>query len=268
MARRDSESRKKLAAVGGTIDDALPTEESENAYNEAFSKIPQEHHHLVHKVIGHGVSHGHKLFAAAAAAILVREEMQPNSAVTLLPQFSAAGVPWVPSATIAPGFVTPLVPYIGGVAQPQWNFVRGQRFFGIMTDRADVQNGWYIAANTLKFSIDAISGINMGDASFALFEEDVVLGRMILAEYIRHEIVESIPFTVSAVNYAAAAKVMLNGITLQYWDERCKNSKLVTGSFDVQTMESFSELVRDLAEMAGAGHPASRLLKRIRGFRG
>lgn len=251
---------KVLAAAGGSVDDAFDGDH-EAAYREVMKRIPSDFHKHVDEAISHGMSFHQKIFAAAAAAILVREEMQPNSAFTMYPSGLAR------SANAVLNTVYPLVPYKAGVAQPQFNFVAGQRFFGIMTGKTDTVAGWQIAAGTLLFSVDAISGINQGDASFALFEEDVVLGRMITGEYTRHTILESIPFSCSAVLTGPIAAPMTEGVTIQYWDERCKNERLISRAFDVTGIESFSDLVRDLQEMAGAGAPAMSLVKRIRRHR-
>lgn len=251
--------------AGGSLQDAIaPPEMHEDLSNNIAhirKHLPREHHHVLDKVIDGGCSITAKTFAAATAAILVREELQPNSATTFLP------LGWTAGHTYAPGTAVPMVPYISGVAQEQFTFVRGQRFFGIVTGKADAASGWFVASGTLKFATDAISGINEGDVSFAIFDEDMVGSRMILGEYTRHLIIESIPFTVSCVPYSSAAIVMTEGLTVQYWDKRCMNAEILNQFFTVNGLGSFESLVTELVDMAGAGHPARRLVERIRRHR-
>lgn len=212
-----------------------------------------QHQAIIHEAIRHGVNHYQKYFAAAVAAILVREQMQPNSAVALLP------ATLVPGANATPGVTYALVPFIGNAAQGNYQFVRGQRFYGLLTETVDSVAGWHITSGSLKLATDAISGINYGDASFALFQQDVVLGRTITGEYERHEFLEEVTFTASAVLKAAAPAPMTVGLQLQFWDNRCSDRRY----FDLGALApDFGQLVREIMHEVNAGVPHQRLLRR------
>jgi hypothetical protein len=246
-----------IKAAGGRETDLFPADDEE-VVHEMMKKIPSHHREIVHRYMGHQINGTYRLFAAAAAAIRTQELMQPNSAATFYPATLA------PGATATPGTVYPLVPFKGLTAQNPFSFVRGQRFFGLMTGRVDTQNGWCIAANSLLFSIDAISGIDKGDASFANWEEDVVLGRTITGEYQRHEILEQINFTVSAVLRNAAPQTMVEGLTVSYWDKRCMNDDLMVKWFGAGRGIGFDALVRELMAMADDNLPVAHLVRRLR----
>jgi hypothetical protein len=245
--------------VSEHIEQVVPMSE-EKELDALVAEVPEEHRPLVHEAMRHAANHYHRYFAAAVAATLVREQMQPNSAVTLYPAglIGAGGVP----IKGIPGTAYPLVPIVGGAATAgnNYQFVRGQRFFGILTHATDANAGWYILQNSLKLATDAISGLAYGDVSFAVFEQDVVAGRMITGEYERHEFLEEVSFFATAILYSAVPEFMVEGLTVQFFDERCANRKY----FDLSALRpDFPGLVREIMEEVNAGLPAHRLGRRF-----
>lgn len=256
MAR--SRSSELAEQVSRQVEQVVP-QSAEHELDAMVQALPVEHQPMVIEAMRHGANHYHKYFAAAVAAILVREQMQPNSGVTLYPAgLLTAGAP----VAATPGTIYPLVPIVGGGAAVgnNYQFVRGQRFFGLLTHTIDTTAGWYIAQNTLKLATDAISGLAYGDTSFANFEQDVVAGRLITGEYERHEFLEEVTFFCSAVLYAAAPAPMTVGVQLQFFDHRCADRRY----FDLGLLRpDFSALVREVMEEVNAGAPAQRLLHRF-----
>jgi len=212
--------------------------------------------------------------AAVAMSILVQEEMQPNAAVGLFPINPTTGAAITPGTALTINTVYPLAPYQNTALSPiqnpvgtsiSWNFVEGQRFFGVVTGQQDVAAGWCFAQGSLKFSLDAIGPLNGGDVSFAMFREDVVLGRQIIGVYQRRVILETVPFFVAAVLKAGSNTAMVEGVTMEYWDDRCTDSKIVQRHFQRRFgTEYFGSLVGDLLERAGAGLPAEAIVSHLR----
>jgi len=241
------------------VENVVPMSE-EKQLDAIVAEVPVEHQPIVHEAMRHAANHYHKYFAAAVAATLVREQMQPNSAVTLYP----AGLLTSGSTPVkaTPGTVYPLVPIVGGAATAGQNyqFVRGQRFFGCLTHTIDTTAGWYIVQNSLKLATDAISGLAYGDVSFGIFEQDIVAGRLVTGEYERHEFLEEVTFYASAILYNADPQYMTVGFQLQFFDERCANRKY----FDLSALRpDFPGLVREIMEEVNAGMPAHRLQRRF-----
>jgi hypothetical protein len=245
-----------LAAVGALTDTIVPST-SAHELEQVIEKVHPTHRQLIMEGIAHGTNHYQRLFAAAAAAILVKEEMEPNSAVTLYPATLA------PGATAAVNTVYQLVPFKGAAAQQTFQFVRGMRFFGLLTGTADATAGWNIVAGSLMFGTDAISGIQYGDSSFALFQPDVVAGRQVTGEYQRHEVIEIVPFFASATLRSLTPAAMIEGLTVQYWDNRCKEDASGWGFWNFEGRGGFAELVQDLQDRASAGGLMSRITNRF-----
>lgn len=246
--------RNKVTEAATDLVEQIAPASSEAELEEMIARVPETHRRVVHEAMRHGAAHYERLFAAAAAAVLVQQELQPNSAVTLWPATLA------PGANATPGLVYQLVPFLGTAAQGPYQFVRGQRFFGVVTGSTDVTAGWRIVSGTMKMSTDAISGMNYGDSSFDLFQTDMVQGRMITGEYERHEIIEQITFTAAAVLGNVTPQPMLEGLTIQFWDNRCREGveglKWLSLASDG---EDFPELVRDLMASANGGIASARL---------
>jgi hypothetical protein len=222
-----------------------------------ISQLPREHQALVHEGIRHGWGIVEKAAAAALGSIIMEQEMQPNSAVTLWPINPATGAPFVGGAAIPRNTVVPLQPVTDGATEGPYQFVRGQRWFGALTITADTAAGWCIVAGTMKLATDPISGLQYGDTTFGIFEQDVVQGRMVTGEYERHKIIEEIEFTCSAILRNEADQPMLGGLTIQFYDERCKK-EWDDSHYEVWT-DDYTTLVRDVIRVFHGGMLSRRL---------
>lgn len=247
------------------VERILPTTEMSDL-EAHINALPREHQGLVTEYMRHGWGVIEKAAAATLASIVVQQEEQANSGVTLWPIDPRTGAPFAAGATVPPGLVCPLQPVTSGASSGPYNFVEQQRFFGLLTHSMDSTAGWCFAAGSVKLATDAISGLNYGDTSFALFEQDVVAGRMITGEYERHGVIEEIEFFASAILRNAAPQPMLVGVNLQFWDWRCKNALSVRkwNYWD----DDFSGLVRDVVLTMHGGALSRRLESmRLRSFR-
>ncbi len=254
MARRQV-AKELIEGQGGSVEALVP--ESIEESRALRRLIPKQYHEHMDGYMAGEIELDRRLFAAVAASVLGQQELQPNSGFSMHPATLAFG------ATATPGTVYPLVPFKSGLAQPTFNFVEEQRFFGAMTGRIDSANGWHLVSGFPRFSIDAISGTNDGDLAFAAFATDVVLGRQLVGVYQRHRILESVPFLCAAILYGPAVQ-MFEGFMVEYWDERCLNKKIMS-NFEVMGIQPFNELVEELMDEAGVeGVRPEHLIRRIR----
>jgi len=275
MIRRDQmpDGAAMLQQAGGDLKKLLPAGGFREV-GDIVQQVPMSYRPLFAKACAAGIGHVQQVAAAVAMSILVQEEMQPNSEVTLLP-INSNGSAITPGTALTINTVYTLAPYnnaaVSTVQGPyngttSWNWVEGQRFFGLVTGTQDVAAGWYFAQGSLKFSLDAIGPINAGDVSFASFREDVVLGREIMGVYMRREIIEQVSFYVGAVLKAVSNAAMTEGVTMQYWDDRCTDAKLASRHFRQRfAIDFFPDLVGDLLQRAGAGQPAEDIVHAMRG---
>lgn len=195
----------------------IGADEHHRAIESMLSTIPAQFHPLCLEVAKHHSKYMYRIFAAAAAAVLVTEELKPNSGVTFFPNTAVLAL----GANGVPGTNYVLVPASNGVSLAAFNFVEDQMFCGAMTHYIDAAAGWCIAKDTMALSIDPLPGLHYGDVAFGSLESDVVAGRELTAEYEKRTIIEQVQFNVGAVLYGAAAP-MRQGITVRFWDGRCK----------------------------------------------
>jgi hypothetical protein len=252
-----SDPREALVAkTVGQVEKWMPTT-SMGELDGMVSDLPREQQALVHEKMRHGWGVMEKAAAATLASILMTEELQANSAVTLWPINPATGVPYAGGALIPINTEVALQPVTLGTTTGPYLFVEGQRFFGLLTVTADTSAGWALVANTVKLSNDAISGLAYGDTSFGVFEQDVVAGRLITGEYERHEAYDQLEFFASAVLRAAAPAAMVGGLTVQLWDERCKRD--FTGRGWNLWQDDYGSVLRDVIQVMHGGQLSRRL---------
>jgi hypothetical protein len=225
--------------------------------DEIIARIPAQYHPAIHE--GFRINHdeNYRMFAAATAAILAQEALQPNSVV-----MHWTAPPYGPGVSVPAGLPVQLVPYKSGVAQAPFQFVRGQRFFGLITATIDTNAGWNYLVGTPIFSVDAISGFNYSDVSFVVSEQDVVLGRMVTGEYERHTVLEQVQFSLSAIHgvTGGTAEAMVAGVGVQFWDFRCRNTVADLKWFEFMEGNGFAETVDEVIRYANGGFMGSRLL--------
>jgi hypothetical protein len=188
----------------------------------------------------------YRIFAAAAAAVLVTEELKPNSGVTFLPQALT------PGANGTPGTPYTMVPFSNGVALPAFSFVEDQMFCGAMTHYIDAAAGWMIQKDTMALTIDPLPGLHYSDVAFGALESDVVAGRELTAEYEKRTIIEQVQFNVGAVLYGAAAP-MRQGITVRFWDGRCKRGPANRRYWQKAEMAGFKDVVDSIIGRVQSG---------------
>lgn len=206
-----------VQTIGGNIRGPgdIGAAEHHQAVEEILATVPTNFHPLIEKVVKQHSQYMYRIFAAAAAAVLVTEELKPNSGVTFFPSSLSVG------ANGIPGTAYQMVPFSNGTPLTAFSFVRDQMFCGAMTHYIDAAAGWCIQKGTMALAIDPLPGLNYGDVAFGALESDVVAGRELTAEYEKRTIIEQVTFNVGAVLYGAAAP-MRQGITVRFWDGRCK----------------------------------------------
>jgi hypothetical protein len=249
--KRDGNTLLKKA--GGDADMLFPVT-TRTEMDEALQKIPRHVMPHVDTLMSHCSTELQRFMLAALAAKAVDLETRPNASYTLYPHGLA------PGATAAVNTNYALNPFIGPQDQGTALFVRGQRFYGILTGHADTINGWCITGGSLKVSFDAISGV-LYDTSFSQWEADVVASRVTTGEYQGFEVVDQANFFCSAALRSLTAVPMIEGVTVSLYDFRCINAEMMRVHFGGN--ESFGELLRDLMDGAQAGWGPKRMYRRI-----
>ena len=171
----------------------IGADEHHRALESIISTIPAQFHGLIPQILQHHSKYMYRVFAAAAAAVLVTEELKPNSGVTFMPQALGLGVNGVPGTPYA------MVPWASGVPLAAFSFVEDQMFCGAMTHYIDAAAGWMIQKDTMALAIDPLPGLHYSDVAFGALESDVVAGRELTAEYEKRTIIEQVTFNVGAV---------------------------------------------------------------------
>lgn len=225
------------AGIKGPAD--IGADQHHRAMEEILATIPTQFHPLIQPIVQHHSRYMYRIFAAAAAAVLVTEELKPNSAVTFLPASLALG------ANGVPGTAYQMVPWQSGQPLPQFAFVEDQMFCGAMTHYIDAAAGWMVQKGTMALAIDPLPGLNYSDVAFGSFESDVVAGREVTGEYEKRTIIEQVTFNVGAVLYGAAAP-MRQGITVRFWDGRCKRGPQHRRYWKQAEMYGFKEIVETI----------------------
>jgi hypothetical protein len=216
--------------------------------------LPAQFHPLVTPIMQAHSRYIYRIFAAAAAAVLVTEELKPNSGVTFLPSTLSVG------SNAIPGQNYVMVPFIGGTAQPQFSFVQDQMFCGAMTHYIDAAAGWMIQKGTMALYIDPLPGLNYSDVAFGALEQDVVAGRELTAEYEKRTIIEQVTFSVGAVLYGPAAP-MRQGITVRFWDGRCKRGPEARRYWKTAEMQGFKDIVDSIIGRVQSGYRGASLFQ-------
>lgn len=205
---------------------------------------------LVESVIGSYSSY----FAGSFVAMQRAMSELPNCAVSLYPAADT-------DTGIAKNAVTPLVlatngSSIGGATF----FFTEQMWFGrLVTGTIDASVGWRFAANSVRFATDIVSGMP-NDVSFLAYQDDIVFSRTPLGVYAQRGFfgASQVPFTASAVHNRTANQIMVDGVALEYRDERCYNSDSYRRSLEYMDgsvgEERFHEIVGRLI-----GHRARML---------
>lgn len=251
MANRDAMSLVRKA--GGDKDMLFPVTSREEM-DVAYSKIPHHVRPHVDTYFSGCATDLQRFMVAALAAKAVDLETRPNASYTLYPHGLTPGQ----TATINTNYA--LNPFLGAQDQGTALFVRGQRFYGVLTGHADTINGWCVTGGSMKVSFDAISGV-LYDTSFAQWEADVVASRVTTGEYEGFEVVDQANFFCSATLRSTTAVPMIEGVTISLYDFRCVNAEMMRAHFGGN--ETFGELLRDLMEGANSGWGPKRLYRRI-----
>jgi hypothetical protein len=232
----------------------IGADEHHRHLDNLYQTLPAQFHPLVTPIMQAHSRYLYRIFAAAAAAVLVTEELKPNSGVTFLPSTLAMGSNAIPGAPYT------MVPFIGGVAQSQFSFVQDQMFCGAMTHYIDAAAGWMIAKGTMALAIDPLPGLNYSDVAFGSLEQDVVAGRELTAEYEKRTIVEQVTFNVGAVLYGPAAP-MRQGITVRFWDGRCKRGPEARRYWRPAEMQGFKDVVDSIISRVQSGYRGAGLFQ-------
>lgn len=272
---RSQTAEQLIAAAGGNVEQIIPYAQRDRVA-EIIRRVHPSYQQVFAEACLAGTDHLQQIVAALIMSIMVEEQMQPNAAVGLYAANPTTGAAITPGTALTINTVYPLLPYQNAALSPVQNpsgttvsfqFVEGQRFFGVTTGIQDSAAGWAFAQGSLKFGSDAIGPMNIGDVSFALFQPQMTKGRMITGVYARKYIVQTLPFYVGAVLKNTTNTAMVEGVILEYWDDRCLDTKIVGRAFAQQFgTERFGSLVRDMLEQAGAmpGMPAEQIVQGMR----
>jgi hypothetical protein len=233
-----------LGAVRGAGD--IGADEHHRAIEGILATLPAQFHPLIPQILQHHSRYMYRIFAAAAAAVLVTEELKPNSGVTFMPSSLSLG------ASATPGTPYVMVPWASGAPLATFSFVEDQMFCGAMTHYIDAAAGWMIQKDTMALAIDPLPGLHYSDVAFGALESDVVAGRELTAEYEKRTIIEQVTFNVGAVLYGAAAP-MRQGITVRFWDGRCKRGPQHRRYWRQAEMWGFKEVVDSIIGRVQSG---------------
>lgn len=235
-----------MANVRGPAD--IGADAHHRAIESIVSTVPSQFHPLIVEACQHHSRYMYRIFAAAAAAVLVTEELKPNSGVTFFPNTAVLAL----GANGVPGTPYTMVPASNGVSLPAFSFVEDQMFCGAMTHYIDAAAGWCIQKDTMALAIDPLPGLHYGDVAFGSLESDVVAGRELTAEYEKRTIIEQVSFNVGAVLYGAAAP-MRQGITVRFWDGRCKKGPAHRRYWARAEMAGFKDVVDSIIGRVQSG---------------
>ena len=134
-------------------------------------------------------------------------------AVQLYPAGLARGALAEPDTSYA------LVPFRRGRECPPHQFMAGQQFVALVTHPEDA--AWVIEGGSLRIRNDCISGFAYSDIGFSVFH--TVASLLVGGEYAGRTILEEVGFSACA-RLAGSAAPMRHGLTLLFWDPRCKDS--------------------------------------------
>jgi hypothetical protein len=219
---------------------------------ELMGTVPANFHPLIGQIVQHHSKYMYRIFAAAAAAVMVTEELKPNSGVTFYPANLA------PGANATPGVPYAMVPFSNGQPLQAFSFVTDQMYCGAMTHYIDAAAGWTIQKGTMALATDALPGLNYSDVAFGALESDVVAGRELTAEYEKRTVIEQVTFVVGAVLYGASAP-MRQGITVRFWDGRCKKGPEHRRYWEKAQLWGFKDIVDSIIGRVNNGFRGSTL---------
>ncbi len=189
-----------------------------------------------------------KYYAIGVESIIAERNLKPNAFATLFGDDPACGAKYDCQVEVV------LYQWTGGAPiGAGFTFNDEQLLHSAITSKVDIDAGWRLAAGSMKFNGDVVSGM-LGDVSFALFDERRDAASTPLASYMYSKPNTTVVFSAVAYHNRTETQEMVNGLTLCLIDSSCRmNRKLFedsmfmadyAGAVDLLMMERRSQCRR------------------------